>query len=65
MLAGLVAVPPGHRQLVIGIGGPAERLEKKLPKIEDQLRIELDRIANISVGRIEEGQPSPDTREMT
>jgi DNA-binding IclR family transcriptional regulator len=45
LAAGLVPVPDGHRPLVIGIGGLADRLERKRNLIEAALRTELTRIA--------------------
>ena len=41
LTAALVPVPPGHRPLVIGIGGLAERLERKRGLIETALRREM------------------------
>ncbi|MCC2097199.1 MAG: helix-turn-helix domain-containing protein [Hyphomicrobiales bacterium] len=34
MLSALIPTPPGHRPLALGIGGPAERLEARMEKIE-------------------------------
>jgi DNA-binding IclR family transcriptional regulator len=45
LAAGLVPVPEGHRPLIIGIGGLADRLERKREMIESSLATELARIA--------------------
>jgi hypothetical protein len=44
MIAALVPTAAGHRQLAIGIGGPADRLQKKLNEISAHLRAELRRL---------------------
>ena len=45
MIAALIPVPPNHRPLAIGVGGPADRLERKQQKIIADLRGEIAQIA--------------------
>lgn len=44
MVTMLLPIPPGHRCLTIGVGGPADRLEAHLPHIEKCLRTAVSRI---------------------
>lgn len=45
MVSILCPVPPGHRPLALCVGGPAERLEAKLPEISRYLKAQTANIA--------------------
>ncbi len=62
MISSIVPTPPNNRALVLGVGGPADRLERNEKEIVSLMRKELDRLADAVVGggaKIEEGQPVP------
>jgi DNA-binding IclR family transcriptional regulator len=44
MVAMLVPVPPNHRPLVLGVGGPADRLRANLKSIVTAMRAEIERL---------------------
>jgi len=44
MIAMLVPVPPNHRPLVLGVGGPADRLRANLKPIVTAMRAEIERL---------------------
>ncbi len=48
MVSMLVPSPPGHRALAIGVGGPAERLERNLERIGAELQREMKGLAEIT-----------------
>jgi DNA-binding IclR family transcriptional regulator len=49
MISSIVPTPPNNRALVIGVGGPAERLERNNKDIIIQMRAELGRLADLVV----------------
>jgi DNA-binding IclR family transcriptional regulator len=51
MIAMLVPTPPGHRSLVLGVGGPADRLSKNREDIVKQMRSEIERLADVVEGK--------------
>jgi DNA-binding IclR family transcriptional regulator len=58
MVAMLVPTPPNNRSLVLGVGGPADRLSKNRNKIVKHMRLVLELFAD----RIERCQISPRKR---
>jgi DNA-binding IclR family transcriptional regulator len=58
MVAMLVPTPPNNRSLVLGVGGPADRLSKNRNKIVKHMRLVLELFAD----RIEGCQISPRKR---
>jgi DNA-binding IclR family transcriptional regulator len=58
IMAMLVPTPPNHRALVLGVGGPADRLEKNREKIAKHMRAEMERVADFV-----DGQRFPDGEE--
>ncbi len=58
MISMVVPTPPNHRALVLGVGGPADRLEQNLPRIVASMRAEMERLGEI-VGRMTAQQQEP------
>lgn len=62
MISSIVPTPPNNRALVLGIGGPADRLERSKKEIVKQMRQELDRLADAVVSgavKIENSSATP------
>ena len=59
MIAMLVPTPQHNRSLVLGVGGPADRLAKNRDKIAKDMRVELERLADIVEGHAPRARPLP------